>query len=264
MPFQHARAPQPFKPRMIETTDLLSARLDEPQHVTQPAQIAGILRRLQDAHALVRVSLPGEGEAWLSAILEVHPAHGHLLIDELTPRDGNALMTRARRVIVNAQIQGVDISFAANLIDIGVSDGAAFYRLALPESVRYWQRRASYRVRVSAATLIPVTLQHDNGRSLAGELYDISVGGIGTRHTSAKALPLLGEVWSDCCISLPATPQLRCALEIRYVGQDARASQLRLGGRFVDISRAQLKAVENYIAHLEREQLRRRRRTRDA
>ena len=157
----------------------------------------------------------------------------------------------------------MDISFAANLIESGASDGAAFYRLALPESMRYWQRRASHRVRVSAATVIPVTLRNEDGRSLAGELYDISIGGIGTRHKSAQVPPLLGEVWNECRLTLPGNPEVRCALEIRYVGQDAPGGHLRIGGRFVDIGRAQLKAVENYVAHLEREQLRRRRRTRD-
>lgn len=248
---------------MTPPPDILIRDSAEPQHVTQPVQIAGILRRLQDAHALVHVSLPGGNESWLSAILEVHPTLGHLIIDELTPRDGNALLLKARRVIVSAQIQGVDISFAANLIDSGASDGVNFYRVALPESVRYWQRRASYRARVSAALLIPVTLRQGDELVINGELFDISAGGIGTRHRERHGpVPLLGEVWEDCRIQLPEMQEVQCALEIRYVGQDERSGHLRLGGRFVNITRPQLKLVETFVAHLERENLRKIRRTR--
>jgi c-di-GMP-binding flagellar brake protein YcgR len=236
----------------------------EPQQVTLPMQIAGILRRLQDAHALVHVSRPGDHESWLSAVLEVHPTEGYLLLDELTPRDGNALIRDANRIIVSAQIQGVDISFATRLLEAGVSDGLAIYRVAVPDNVRYWQRRASYRARVSAANVVAVTLAQNSELVLEGELYDISSGGIGTRHRRPRGIvPLLGETWSQCEIKLPRNEIIRCALEIRFVGQDARTSHLRLGGRFIDISRPSLKAVEAFVAHLEREQLRRKRRARN-
>lgn len=235
----------------------------EPQQVTLPVQIAGILRRLQDAHALVRVSLPGDGETWLSAILEVHPTDGYLVLDELTPREGNALLRDASRLVVSAQVQGVDVSFATRMIEAGFSDGMALYRVAMPEKVRYWQRRLSHRARVSAASLIPVTLEHNEGMVLKGELYDISAGGIGTRHREKhEMLPLLGDIWPKCSIVLPGNENVVFALEIRYVEEDPGGKILRLGGRFVDIARPALKAVEGFVAHLERENLRKMRRTR--
>lgn len=244
--------------------DLNPPDLQEPQYVTQPVQVAGILRRLQEAHALVHVSMPGGHETWLSAILEVHPTQGYLMLDELTPREGHAVLMKSGRLIVTAQIQGIDISFAASLLGTGSSDGLAYYRVQIPEGIRYWQRRASYRARVSAAIVIPVSLQNGDGMVQQGELCDISAGGIGTRHKNSKGpVPLLGEVWEECRIKLPEQ-EVVCALEIRYVGQDSRNGHLRLGGRFANINRPQLKIVEAFVAHLERENLRKRRRTRGA
>jgi len=248
---------------MTKPPNSASSVTTEPQQVTLPMQIAGILRRLQDAHALVHVSLPGDNESWLSAILEIHPSQGYLVLDELTPRDGNALMRDAQRVIVSAQVQGVDVSFASRMVEAGFSDGMALYRVAIPDNVRYWQRRHSHRARVSASSLIPVTLEHNEGFVLKGELYDISAGGIGTRHRDKReVVPLLGDIWPKCSIVLPGHENIAFALEIRYVGEETRGNLLRLGGRFVDITRPRLKAVEGFVAHLEREHLRRMRRTR--
>ena len=247
---------------MTDSAENSTLLLSEPQHVNQPVQIAGILRRLQDAHSLIHVSLPGQGDSWLSTIIEVQQTRGQLLLDELSPREGNGALQRARRAIVSAQIQGVDISFATRLIETDQADGLLFYRMALPDMIRYWQRRSSFRARVSAATVIPVELQRDDGVRLSGELLDISVGGIGTRHKTAKGAPLLGEIWQSCRIVLPDRQQIACALEVRYVGTGERSS-LRIGARFVEIERHDLKLAENLIAHLEREQLRKRRRTRD-
>ena len=236
----------------------------EPQQVSAHAHVVGLLRRLMDAHALVHVTLPGENEYWLSAVIDVHPQDGYLMLDELTPHDGNARMHQARRVVVSAQVQGVDISFATMLIGSGKSDGIVYYRLALPEQVRYWQRRANYRARVGVASVIPVVLQRADRATLHGELFDLSAGGVGTRHKqSGGTVPMLGEVWEHCRLQLPEGHDIACALEIRFIGHDERGGNLRLGGRFVDITRLQLKQVENFVAALERERLRKARRIRE-
>lgn len=235
----------------------------EPQYITDPVQIAGILRRLQEGHTLIHVSLPGSSESWLSAVIGVQAASGEVLLDELSPREGNAALRNSDRLVVNAQIKGVDISFAASLIGTGVSDGLVFYRLALPQGVRYWQRRASYRAQIGAAHSVPVVFNHPDGLVLNGELVDISAGGIGTRHKDPKGIvPLIGEVWTGCLIDLPDGHAITCNLEIRNVGHEGRTGRLRIGSRFTDIDRAQLKSIEAFVAHLERENLRKLRRTR--
>jgi c-di-GMP-binding flagellar brake protein YcgR len=237
----------------------------QPQHIGTHAQITGLLRRLMDAHALVHITLPGENEYWLSAVIDVHAQDGYLLLDELTPHDGNARMAQARRVIVSAQVQGVDISFTSQLLGQGTSDGLVYYRLAFPEQVRYWQRRASYRARVGAASVIPVMMQRADRATLQGELFDISSGGVGTRHKKSEGIvPMLGEVWEHCQLHLPDGQDIVCALEIRFIGRGEQSASLRLGGRFVDITRPQLKQVENFVAALERERLRKARRIRES
>lgn len=240
-----------------------AAQITEPQYITDPVQIAGILRRLQEGHALIHVSLPGGSESWLSAVIGVQQASGEVLLDELSPRDGNAALQGSGRLVVNAQIKGVDISFAANLVGTGIDEGLVFYRVALPQGVRYWQRRASYRAHVGAALTVPVTLNHSDGLVLTGELVDISPGGVGTRHKDTKGIvPLIGEVWSDCHIALPDGHEIACSLEIRNIGHEGRSAKVRIGSRFVDLDRIRLKNVEAFVAHLERENLRKMRRIR--
>lgn len=240
-----------------------AARGTEPQYITDPVQIAGILRRLHEGHAMVHVSLPGSNESWLSAIIDVQPTTGQVLLDELTPREGNIALRNSGRLIVNAQIKGVDISFATSLVGTGSEDGLLFYRVALPQGVRYWQRRASYRAQVGAALSVPVTLNHSDGLVLTGELVDISAGGIGTRHKDTKGIvPLIGELWADCHIVLPDGHEIQCTLEIRNVGHEGRSGKVRIGSRFIDLDRGQLKNIEAFVAHLERENLRKRRRLR--
>jgi c-di-GMP-binding flagellar brake protein YcgR len=236
---------------------------EENELITLPAHIAGVLKRLQEAHVLLRIAIPGENQAYLSAMLEVHPVDGYLLLDELNPAEGNAALQRVRRIGISAQLQGVDISFTTDLIDTGSSAQIAYYRLAMPKTIRYQQRRTSYRARINLARVIPVTLTREDGVVLEGQLYDISVGGIGTRHKQGKADDIRqGAVWEECRIRLDGEHEIRSPIEVRFSGEDRRSRQLRVGGRFLSLTRPQIKIVENFVAALERDWLKKLRRER--
>jgi c-di-GMP-binding flagellar brake protein YcgR len=248
---------------MADPLQAASSMHDENERITLPAQIAGVLRRLQEAHVLLRITIPGENQAFLSALLEVHPVDGYLLLDELTPAEGNVALLRARRIGVSAQLQGVDISFTTDLMDTGSSAQIAYYRMTMPQAVRYQQRRTSYRARINLARVIPVLLTREDGVVVEGQLYDISVGGIGSRHPVGKAHDIQqGATWEECRIRLDGDHEIRSALEVRFIGEDARSRQMRVGGKFLNLARPQIKIIENFVAALERDWLKKLRRER--
>jgi len=244
--------------------EIVSSMQEENEFITLPAQIAGVLKRLQEAHVLLRITIPGENQAYLSALLELHPLDGYLLLDELNPTEGNAALQRVRRIGVTAQLQGVDISFTTELLDTGSSEQIVFYRLAMPKGLRYQQRRTSYRARINLARDIPVLLTRADGVTLEGQLFDISVGGIGTRHKPGKTdLVQQGEVWGECIIRLDGKQEIRSALEVCFIGEDSRSRQMRLGGKFLKLDRLQIRIIENFVAALERDLLKKLRRERN-
>jgi len=158
----------------------------------------------------------------------------------------------------------VDISFTTELIDTGSSAQIAFYRLAMPKGLRYQQRRSSYRARINLARDIPVLLTRADGVTLEGQLYDISMGGIGTRYKPGKTDNVRqGGVWDECIIRLDGKQEIRSSLEVCFIGEDTRSRQMRLGGKFIQLARPQIKIVENFIAALERDWLKKLRRERE-
>jgi c-di-GMP-binding flagellar brake protein YcgR len=248
---------------MVGHLEAVSSMHEENELITLPAQIAGVLKRLQEAHVLLRITIPGENQAYLSAILEIHPVDGYLLLDELNPAEGNAALQRTRRIGVSAQLQGVDISFTTDLIDTGSSAQIVYYRLAMPKGMRYQQRRTSYRARINLARVIPVLLTRGDGLTLDGQLYDISVGGIGTRHKPEMTNEVRqGGVWDECVIHLDGSQEIRSAIEVCFIGEDSRSRQMRLGGKFLKLTRPQIKLIENFVAALERDWLKKLRRER--
>ncbi|HQU15115.1 MAG: flagellar brake protein [Gammaproteobacteria bacterium] len=228
------------------------------ENVTDPTRIVALLRGLMDSHALLSVSIPGEQSLYSSALLEVDPDLGHLLLDELNPRRGHERLLEARKLQVIGRLHGIEIRFPAAVQEIGGAAGIAYYQLAIPGLVRYRQRRTHYRVEVGASLVIPVQLALGPEQLLDGSLHDLSVSGVGAYLASGTLQR--GDTVPACVVQLPDAPPLRSALEVCYVRFDEARGKLRIGGRFLDLTRAQQKCLERFVAELERRLLQRRRR----
>ncbi len=229
----------------------------EIERISFAPQIASLLRRLQETRSLLSVTVAGSDELYNSAIVEVDAEFGYVLLDELTPVEGHMRLLQSRALHAHARLRGVDISFAGALQEAGEKDGIAFYRLPMPTLVNYRQRRANFRARVGMAIPVPIGLGNRHIAELDGTLYDISIGGVGALVRAGSIAELRqGSVFERCNIRLPKGREITCGLEIRYVSHDERRHALRIGGRYVDLGRAQEKIIEHFVAALERELLR--------
>lgn len=229
------------------------------EKITNAGYIASLLKRVQESRALLSVTVAGSDEIYNSAVIAVDPAEHYLLLDELNPPDGHARFLQSGRLHAHTRMQGVDVSFAGTLLEARDDKGIAMYKIALPAVVNYRQRRASFRAHVGAGLAVPVALSDADTERLDGVLCDISAGGIGARVKDKASTHLAqGGTFSDCHITLPHGETVHCALEVRFVAADANHRTLRFGGRFVDLDRMQAKLVEQFIAALEREHMRKR------
>jgi len=224
--------------------------------ITNTARIATILNNLKARRALLRVTMPGSGKQYNSAVLEIDNNAGIMVLDELNPREGHDKLLAAKGFDIHAQLKGVDVNFRCTLADHGTDAGIAYYRVPIPKLVYYRQLRAYYRVEVGLAHL-PVSLHLDNEQTVEGELFDISAGGVCIRLRGG--LPPFfkrGFQVPQCDIQLGESDTLSCKLELCYVSKPDNRGRIHVGARFIDMERAQERAVERYVAAIDR-QLRR-------
>jgi c-di-GMP-binding flagellar brake protein YcgR len=159
---------------------------------------------------------------------------------------------------VRARLRGIELRFPCAIREIGGASGIAYYYAPLPEQVRYRQRRTHFRVEIGAALIIPVHLARGSEEAVDGALHDLSVSGVGA-YVSESNLKR-GDTFPSCVVRIPDAPPLRSALEVCFVRFDEARNKLRIGGRFLNLARPQRKALERFVAELERKLLQRRRR----
>ena len=223
------------------------------ENITSVIRISSILRPLMDKHKIVSATLPNSTDFFNTALLKLDPDNDVLAIDELHPEKGHDLIQKAGRITLHMQYEGMDVNFTINLKNIGNENGIAYYELEFPKSIRYLQRRNSYRVPVSAANEILVELTTKDKKSYQGELHDISTGGMCIRFPKKLEFPLeLEGEELECGITFFSRQKMKCAFKVCHTWVNTSSNNLHIGGFFIQLDRIQHRAIEKFVAELQR------------
>lgn len=223
------------------------------EKINNPARITAILKNILEARTLLRVTLPGSSIEYHSTMLEVNRENNFILLDELNPKEGHERLLKAKKLAVLTHLKGVDVSFANHLQQAFVENDIAIYKIQLPKLLYYRQLRAHFRIPVGI-TEIPVNLILDSEITLAGDVHDISSGGLCIQFaTKLPANLKRGILIESCMIDLPDGNKLESKFEVRFCGKEDDKGRTLVGGQFVKLDRQQQRTLERYIAGLDRE-----------
>lgn len=223
------------------------------QSITSRAGITLLLERLRLQHCLVAVRAQSDDEIYTSMILEVDQQRRYFILDALAPAVGNATLTRDRQLHISAHSDGADMAFAGKVNAVGERDGVVYYRVPFPEEIAYHQKRRHHRAVIPLAQSVPILLQTEAMDLIRGELRDISVGGCNIRISGGAAELAEGDIMERCIITLPAATRVSATVELCHVSPAGSRRPNRVGARFYNLSPADERRIEQFIAYLDRE-----------
>ena len=210
------------------------------------------------AHCLLDLRFEQSTFACQSALIELVPDRGYLVLDDLNPAPPAKLLGGAPGVLVRTRLNGVDIGFQTHLVQRGESNGIPFFKAPYPLAIDYPQRRREYRVNVPLAKGIAITVADSGGRTLRGELRDLSPNGFAARVTRGDFATLEdADGWRGRCeIALTGADPLIAQVEICHVLPSQGRSAPRIGACFIDLDARTERRIERYVAELERQRVR--------
>jgi flagellar brake protein len=217
-----------------------------------------LLKTIFERHALLGLRFEQGTEAYQTAILELVPEAGYLVLDALTPLDGDERAAKLPGIRVRARLKGIDLKFASVIVQRGVVDGQPFYKVPYPVVIDYPQRRHEYRVTVPLDKQVEVRIHGDDGAAIHGEIRDLSASGFSARL-------LVGELGvfeaedarnATCEIHLPGEGTISAAAEICHVFPSRGRAAPRVGVRFLDLEPRTERQIERWVARLDRERSR--------
>lgn len=221
--------------------------------ITSSVRIATLLRPVMERHIILTATLPDSNIFFNTVLLAIEPENGLLVIDELNPKLGHDLLIKSKQLTLHAMLEGVDINFTINLKKAGNDKGIAYYDLEYPQSIRYLQRRNTFRVPISGASKIEIEIHISKNNIFTGELSDISAEGMCIRFPKKTSMGLdnyTGE--AQCIIKLPDNRQIQCAFKVRRSSLDQASNNRYVGGCFERIDKIQRRAIERFVSELQR------------
>jgi c-di-GMP-binding flagellar brake protein YcgR len=228
----------------------------EGEIIKDPAHVAQILRKIQDSHSLLTITVPGKNEPYQSAILEINPKKQYVVLDELTPARGHKRLLEIGELVARTKLKGIDVRFSTSLESYNVKDGIAAYRLKFPDEIVHMQKRQSFRISLGLGTNIPLLLKREDGTRLMGRVINISETGVGASIESDTVLEL-AEILPWCEIALSDDEVISSKLEIRFLKLDRESGVQKIGGRFLDMSGMQKRLLARKITDLQRDMMKR-------
>ncbi len=216
-----------------------------------------LLKTIFESHCLLDIRLDDEASAYQSAIIELLPDAGYLVIDALTPDGGDALAARLPSVRVRTRVNGMEVKFASRILARGSQGGLPYYKVRYPDDIEYPQRRREFRVTVPFDRGVAVRFETRTGGWVRGEIRDLSPGGFCARLLSGDVANIEQECGqtSACEIDLPGHGTLRTVVELRHMLPSRARSAPRVGARFVELDPRSERQLEHCVAELERSRL---------
>lgn len=220
------------------------------------ARIIKSLERLLEQRILITAWINGHAQGYTTTITDVSiQDEEYMILNELRPMDGNELIKATPTIKLTTQLDGVAIDFSANVNECHRKNGISYYKVTIPKSLNYYQRRASIRVPLSAAQSLPATLTTENNLTLQGDIADISIGGIRIRFTKNLPETLEPDQILKCSFPLPpdGKQNLTCQVLVRAVKEQHEGRKVAfIGGQFVSITTSQERQIERSVMLLQR------------
>ena len=241
--------------------DLVDA---ERYELRDPREVVRVLQALVDARALISAHLMPGGLPCPTALLELDPA-GRVLIDGNRQEHINQRMAGADSVICVSQLDRVRIQFRLRQLQRVPGEGPAAFSAPLPDAVLELQRRELYRLELIPGPVVTVQVPAaGEGLSpLQARVLDLSGGGVALmvrEEDESRFAP--GTRIEGCHLDLAGGDALPVRLQVAHVSrrQALAGCPVKVGCRFVGLSRQAEGRILQYIFQIERQRQARERR----
>lgn len=224
-----------------------------PHFIHGPDEMLKILRDLCHASTVVSLYFPERPQqGYGSSLIEV--GRGALLLDQVNHPEGHAQLLAEKSFRALSKYKGVTVTFDCRLLGLTESEDGLRYRVAFPERIYYPQLREFFRIQVQSLKL-PLHIrgrdEAGNEETVVGRVEDLGPNGIGFVLESDLFIRKL-DVLRYCVLRIEEDRQLTFDVQVRNVRPWGRGGRIRVGARFVNLSKRNAGLIRREITRLQR------------
>lgn len=229
------------------------------QNISDKKQIMNTFIRICDEHSQLSIQFNDprrSAELYTSSVIGIHPAERRVVLDELMPREGNLISSKAVECIIKVSSNQKFYQFKAMIKPIA-GESPPCYLMEVPKILEESQKRQAFRVSISRIQSTSVLLNTNNREPLSGRIIDLSATGARVEITTPIARPFKkGDTIEKCVLTLPDKVRISCKAEIRHWENDRARGCTTVGLKFSTLSTTDQRMVAKFITEMQRKLLR--------
>ena len=245
--------------------DKLFGNEDKPKHGSPKnikhaqEEISRLLNLYKDQEHLMTAMIMNAGQRKIAklttGILTVDEKAQQFVTDEFHPSDPEQLLGNGTKIQFSLTHHGVRHQFDAVHLQSQSTHEGARHLFQFPKGIEQIQLRDAFRVKLSQAHPIKVTLTQTERPALTGSLADLSASGMRVRMEGlVSPKPVRGEVYSACHLVLSDGNPIICSARLMHWQYDPDLRVTYLGIQFVDLDGNTQRALNRFLTDLQRKQ----------
>ncbi|MCI0666531.1 MAG: flagellar brake protein [Methylococcaceae bacterium] len=226
-------------------------------------EIVQSLRSLAKAKSLITGRFDTGKYSFLTVVIDVVPENHTVILDYGSNEAINSRLLCAAPVVFMTRYKGIKVRFSSDRVEKTVYQNRAVFKISIPESLFWQERRESYRVRVplmnAAVCRIPIAREHSDEAPWTLNLRVVNIGPSGVALALPAEQTVPGEIGTrlcNCTLVLPKHSE-EVDLEIRHrtrVEADEDEGESWIGCTIVKPSEILQSRIMQYMQSVERQQ----------
>ena len=223
----------------------------ERRYLNEPDDVTSVFRFFRDQQSEITLRFSDTKDPYSARVVDLEPEK--VLLQNIIPNTGAELLARGVPFSISGRADGLFVYISDNKAFSEEADaGAGCYRIPLPHSVLYQQRRKSSRFRLPVKvgvhrSCIELTAQPQ----CVGRLLDISAGGVRVVIDPAKQDALaIDDHFENCQLLIPNALDIRVSVAVRHTNYNPVGQRLACGLEFVGMSASDRDQLDQFLAQI--------------
>lgn len=195
-----------------------------------------------------------ELQRYQSLILDIDVFQGTITIDDVFPHSEKQGVQVGDDILVSHQSAGAQIHFESQILTMMIEKDLPVYKISIPEALQDGQRRRYFRISPGINSGVKIHFATDEPQ--ACHVLNLSCSGIAFKmegnHTTWVEQKKEIEI---CQLELPGFDTIHCSVLIRSYDYLAKQDMTKVGGQFIGLDTSTENRLNQYIAALQRQQL---------
>lgn len=224
--------------------------------VHNPAQIISYLNLLVKRKCLLAVHFGEDDEFFLTPIIEIDKKNNSIILDYGPQEYLNKKILNSPKITFSTEYSGIPVSFSGTNLTTITYKGEPAFKMSLPGSIFWRERREFYRVKSPISKFSYCWLKLNNQEQINLNLYDISIAGFSMLNDRNEYFNRLTPAthFEQCELILSETSKDTISLEIcgtTIINPEKPNKIERISCKFTHITPTFETTIQRYMQQIE-------------